>query len=875
MKNLKKLLVVFFFTVVVMAFALPYTASAEIVEYGDITFDTETGTIIRVDYDCNDELLDIPSEINGVTVRAIDDYAISETRIKTINIPSTVEYIGGGLSFRNYDLKAIYVDDDNPYYCDIDGVLYNKDVTALIACPYKNNSAMASLPKTVTRIGDGAIYYLTNIDTFDISNVISLGNSAITGLQCNRLIVNSELLEHGEDPIDEYWDDAAFTFIDHVYFIGESAFLWDEILEPYCSNFTYNYDGVFTGEYAIGDGYIYFNQAGTVTGIKNVRNLDIPEEINGTKIVAIADKAFAEYIGYQGEYEYYSFNRVTIPGTVKKIGNYAFYRAEIKELVLSDGVEIIGDYAFSAEFGSKTLKELTIPDSVTYIGESAFGYNNGLTSLTIPGSVKTIGRVAFSECMNIKTLTLEEGIETIGDYAFCYNNITELVIPDSVKTIGAHAFEMCGDLEKVTIGEGVESIGDYAFCDTAIKTIDIPASVEDIGKLVFDFTPLVSIEVHEDNTSYTSVDGVLFTRDMKELVYYPLGKKDVVYIIPESVVKLSDGVFRYMPNLREIVVSENLVEFDADDFSIPYYKDRINTVYYTCTQQEWESIERGDFGEHVTTHVFGYPCSVNGHVFGEWMEETAPTCAAAGSEYRACSYCDEREVRKTEPIPHTYGDWVIITPATGDNEGIKKCVCTVCGFSKNECIPKLEKEKKFIDVQDGKWYTEAIYYCYGNDYMAGVSEDTFGYKDTVTRAMFVTILAKIDGAELSEYTEMSFIDVKADQWYSASIEWAYKNGYASGIGDGAFGYKNDVTREQIAMFFYTYSEKNGIDVSGRAEISGFADYDRIHEYALDAMSWAVAAELISGTSETTLSPRDTATRAEIAVMIMKYAESIK
>jgi hypothetical protein len=77
------------------------------------------------------------------------------------------------------------------------------------------------------------------------------------------------------------------------------------------------------------------------------------------------------------------------------------------------------------------------------------------------------------------------------------------------------------------------------------------------------------------------------------------------------------------------------------------------------------------------------------------------------------------------------------------------------------------------------------------------------------------------------------------------------------------------------MFFYTYSEKNGIDVTGRTDISGYADYDRVHGYATDAMAWAVNAGIISGTSDTTLSPRDSATRAQVAVIVMSYVENVK
>ena len=145
--------------------------------------------------------------------------------------------------------------------------------------------------------------------------------------------------------------------------------------------------------------------------------------------------------------------------------------------------------------------------------------------------------------------------------------------------------------------------------------------------------------------------------------------------------------------------------------------------------------------------------------------------------------------------------------------------------------------------------------------------------------MFATILAKIDGADTSPYTEMTFGDVAAGKWYSEAVEWAYRNGYASGIGNDKegrplYGRKNPVTREQLALFFYTYSAAKGYDVDGRAGISGYSDLAELHSWAKDAVAWAVDIGLISGTSNTTLSPRSHATRAEVALIIKNYVETV-
>ena len=183
-------------------------------------------------------------------------------------------------------------------------------------------------------------------------------------------------------------------------------------------------------------------------------------------------------------------------------------------------------------------------------------------------------------------------------------------------------------------------------------------------------------------------------------------------------------------------------------------------------------------------------------------------------------------------------------------------------------------ENPFTDVDEGKWYTEGILWSYKNGYMAGLSDTLFGRKSNVTRAMFVTILAKIDNADTSSYTEMSFSDVPAGQWYSNAIEWAASNGYAAGIGGGMFGRKADVSREQIALFFYTYASLNSINVSGTVDLSGYTDYADIHSWALKGVEWAVAEGLIAGVGENTLAPRASATRGEIALIVKNFVENV-
>ena len=156
--------------------------------------------------------------------------------------------------------------------------------------------------------------------------------------------------------------------------------------------------------------------------------------------------------------------------------------------------------------------------------------------------------------------------------------------------------------------------------------------------------------------------------------------------------------------------------------------------------------------------------------------------------------------------------------------------------------------------------------------MSGTGDGIFSPAMTLNRAMFVTILAKIDGTDTSTYVEVVFKDVPEGKWYSKAVTWAAVNGYAGGTGNGFFSPDAPVTRETLAQFFFTYSKAKGYDVSYTADLSVYTDEGQIAKWAKDAVSWAVGAGLISGTSATTVSPKATATRAQVALIVMNYVE---
>ena len=187
-------------------------------------------------------------------------------------------------------------------------------------------------------------------------------------------------------------------------------------------------------------------------------------------------------------------------------------------------------------------------------------------------------------------------------------------------------------------------------------------------------------------------------------------------------------------------------------------------------------------------------------------------------------------------------------------------------------IITLNKNNPFKDVPEGKWYTEGVLYCFRRGLMSGTGDGVFSPNAKLTREMFVTILAKIDGADTSAYAGTSFSDVKTGKWYSKPIEWAFRNGYTSGSGGGKFGLGDPVTRQQLAVFLYNYTKKKEIDVSGLADISGYADAGKVARWAVTGMRWAVASGMISGTGNNNLSPEGVATRAQVATIVMKYMD---
>ena len=175
----------------------------------------------------------------------------------------------------------------------------------------------------------------------------------------------------------------------------------------------------------------------------------------------------------------------------------------------------------------------------------------------------------------------------------------------------------------------------------------------------------------------------------------------------------------------------------------------------------------------------------------------------------------------------------------------------------------------YEDVPDAAWYAESVRYMSDRSLMNGVGGNRFDPDGLVTRAMFVTILYRLDGAaELSEPSR--FEDVSENSYYRRAVAWASNNGIVGGYNSKQFGPDDHITREQLAVILYRYATKKGQDTTQKSTLEQYIDADQISAYALDAMRWAHAEGIVNGVSSSALGPQSSATRSQVAAMVMRF-----
>ena len=207
-------------------------------------------------------------------------------------------------------------------------------------------------------------------------------------------------------------------------------------------------------------------------------------------------------------------------------------------------VTSIGDSAFR---GCKSLTSIVIPDGVTSIGEEAFEYCESLTSIDLPEGLTSIGNSAFLGCESLTSIDLPEGLTSIGDAAFLgCEGPTSIDLPEGLTSIGSFSFSNCTSQTSIDLPDGLTNIGNGAF---------------------YFFTSLTSIDVNENNTYYSSSDGVLYNKDKTILICYPCRKTNSTFSIPESVTEIGSYAFHDCRSLVSIDLPDGLTSIGSFSFS--------------------------------------------------------------------------------------------------------------------------------------------------------------------------------------------------------------------------------------------------------------------------------------------------------------------
>lgn len=254
---------------------------------------------------------------------------------------------------------------------------------------------------------------------------------------------------------------------------------------------------------------------------------------------------------------------------------------------------------------------ITIPskiygNKVTTIGSEVFRDNNNLVSVTIPNTVTKLSHSVFSGCKNLSKVNLSSHIKEIGSYAFLGSGLKSVTLPSGIKDISWELFSNCENLESVTIPNTVTHIDEYAFYKCInLSSITIPNSVEEICKNAFSdcvnlqsitigsglkyfdsiweelpfygCSSLETITVSSKNPYFKSSKGVLFDKKKTEILWYPQGKSNTSYVVPNSVKAIYYDTFVYNPYLKEVTIYDKVTKID--DNSVGYIKDGWDDYY--------------------------------------------------------------------------------------------------------------------------------------------------------------------------------------------------------------------------------------------------------------------------------------------------------
>ncbi len=526
--------------------------------------------------DCiNLEKVKIPESIKEISYRAFYNC----TNLKSINLPRGISDIG----FEVLDGTALYNDklnwENGVLYVDstlisaeksIDGAYEIKQGTTLVASAAFNECyglTSVTFPAGVTGLCEGAFLRCDGLSAVRLPDgLISIGDSAFS--HCTGLMdvsIPDSVTYIGYGAFEDSGIYNAFNFDGNVFYIDNALIRASENL---------------SGEYAIKEGTTAIAEA----AFANARELTDVVVPNSIKV--IARRTFDEcvslrkvvlsdglkVIGDRAFFNCCKLTDLTIPSSVTEIGTVAFYSTALERVDLPQNLTVISHGLFE----NSSLKEINIPETVTYIGFEAFA-GSGLKSVYIPASVEKIEDSAFGDCNSLEKITVSpenRNYASDGSGAlFTKDMRTLIMLPDGTK------------ITEYTIPDGVYTVYPWAI-NGRVEVVNVPASVDECRN-AFRGNRLTAVNVDPANKQYASDEyGVLYNKEMTELLCYPKGSPRDRYRVPDGVTAISDYS---ITNTALNVISLPASLVDSPPFSI--YDNGIDLIYFRGNKDQWENIK--------------------------------------------------------------------------------------------------------------------------------------------------------------------------------------------------------------------------------------------------------------------------------------------
>lgn len=754
----------------------------------------------------------------------------------------------------------------------------------------------------VTSIGDGAFCYTSSLLGIDLpESVCSIGKKAFSGSGLQKILLPKDCVDVEPDAfassaLEAFEVDPGNT----AFQAGEDGVLYSRDGKQLVLYPSSRQEAAYTvrpGTVEIG-AYAFY-------GVRNLEHIILPDSLR-----EIGDYAFAEQPKLKEVvlpegledissnntfYHCDSLTELSLPSTLRDIsGSSVFSCIGITELVLPDGLQdISGDYIFSSckklnkvlfssaikkisgnhifsfcdalsslelpkdlelisgswnfactsiekltlpvmlqeiqgednFYACEKLSEVVLPAGLRILGDGSFGSCTSLEKIQLPASLIKLNSGTFSGCSELKHIEIPEKVTSIGSSCFAgCENLTELELPVELQAIGASCFAGCNGLEAINLPVGLQSIGSYAFACTGITELSVPQTVTSWGDCPIGVTMGDRGYVYDTSRTYV----IYFAGDLPEW--------EGVYGLPNMT-----NLYCYFPRDNTTWMEDLRYLMDGPAFfrihwlaagvSLPESLE----LTVGCKQQLTEAVQPAE-------------------------DPNLPLTWSSSDETVV-------QVDETGMLTGIAPGTAVITASAGGGAYSARCRVTVLEGS----APHYE------DVPEDAWYYEAVQYTSEHGLFQGITETKFGPHITMTRGMLVTVLYRLEGEPAVDGQTQPFTDVDAGRYYGDAITWAANSGVVNGVTDTRFAPEAAVTREQMVTVLYRYAGLEGADVTAKADLESFPDHDQVKPYARDAFSWAVGAGIIQGNSNggvTTLSPRNSATRAQVAAVLMRYLEQL-